>query len=349
VTDFDADLLVVGGGPAGLATALHARRAGMSVLVAEARPAPIDKACGEGLMPGGLAALRSLGVDPPGMPIRGIRYLDVTGRRQADAPFRIGPGRGIRRLALHTALQAAAAHAGVRFTASKINSFEQDHHGVRAGGLTARWLVGADGLHSGIRRQLGPASAAGRPRRYGLRRHWQLAPWSDLVEVSWSDRAEAYVTPVGPDTVGVALLYRRRAGQAYDYADLLSDFPALARRLADAQPAGQLRGAGPLRQTVRTRAAGRVLLVGDSAGYEDALTGEGISLALRQAAAAVAALSAGEPARYAAAWPTLTRRYRLLTRGLVLATTVRPVRRALVPSCALAPALFTRVVDALSH
>jgi flavin-dependent dehydrogenase len=349
VTGFDADLLVVGGGPAGLATALHARRAGMSVLVAEARAAPIDKACGEGLMPGGLAALRALGVDPPGMLLRGIRYLDAAGRRQADAPFRAGPGRGVRRLALHQAMQAAAADAGVAFTPTKINTFEQDSHGVRAGGIHARWLAGADGLHSGIRRQLGPPPVAGRPRRYGLRRHWRLAPWSDLVEVSWSDRAEAYVTPVGPDTVGVALLYRRRTGHAYDYPDLLSDFPALARRLAGAQPAGELRGAGPLRQAVRIRAAGRVLLVGDAAGYEDALTGEGISLALRQAAAAVDALVAGEPARYAAAWPGLTRRYRLLTRGLVLATTSRPVRRALVPACVLAPAVFTRVVHALAR
>ena len=66
MSDFDADLLVVGGGPGGLATALHARRQGLSVIVAEPREGPIDKACGEGLMPGGLAELTALGVDPAG-------------------------------------------------------------------------------------------------------------------------------------------------------------------------------------------------------------------------------------------------------------------------------------------
>lgn len=70
---YDTDLLIVGGGPGGLATALHARRLGLSVIVAEPRDGPIDKACGEGLMPGGLAELTSLGVDPAGMPFTGSR------------------------------------------------------------------------------------------------------------------------------------------------------------------------------------------------------------------------------------------------------------------------------------
>ena len=64
---YDTDLLIVGGGPGGLATALHARRQGLSVIVAEPRERPIDKACGEGLMPGVLAALTSLGVHPAGL------------------------------------------------------------------------------------------------------------------------------------------------------------------------------------------------------------------------------------------------------------------------------------------
>ena len=71
MTNYDTDLLIVGGGPGGLATALHARRHGLSVIVAEPRENPLDKACGEGLMPGGLPELTSLGVDPPGMPFVG--------------------------------------------------------------------------------------------------------------------------------------------------------------------------------------------------------------------------------------------------------------------------------------
>src|SRR5205823_3435093 len=106
MTDYDADLLVVGGGPGGLATALNARQRGLSVIVAEPRESPIDKACGEGLMPGGLAQLASLGVDPAGMPFRGIAYVSV--RRRAEARFRYGPGWGVRRTTLHAALAARA-------------------------------------------------------------------------------------------------------------------------------------------------------------------------------------------------------------------------------------------------
>ncbi|WP_395413615.1 FAD-dependent oxidoreductase [Cellulosimicrobium funkei] len=54
-TDRDVDVLVVGGGPVGLAAALHARRAGHDVLVVDRRAGVIDKACGEGLLPGALS------------------------------------------------------------------------------------------------------------------------------------------------------------------------------------------------------------------------------------------------------------------------------------------------------
>ena len=68
------DLLVAGAGPAGLATALYAVAAGWSVTVVDPRPSPIDKACGEGLMPGAVAALSALGVPVNGHPFHGIRY-----------------------------------------------------------------------------------------------------------------------------------------------------------------------------------------------------------------------------------------------------------------------------------
>jgi flavin-dependent dehydrogenase len=347
---FDADLLIVGGGPAGLTTALYARRAGLTVIVAEPRSGdggltPIDKACGEGLMPGGLARLRALGVDPPGVDFRGITYLDA-GQR-VDAPFRAGPGRGVRRTTLHSTLRIAAQAAGTQWTPARITQLRQDADGVEAGGLRARWLVGADGLHSTVRRLVGQTPVAGAPRRYGLRRHYHLAPWSHMVEVWWAPHAEAYVTPVAADTVGVAVLHRRGA-HASSYQEMVDGFPALARRLAGAEPASTVQGAGPLRQIVRSRVHGRVLLVGDAAGYEDALTGEGISLAAAQAEAAVAALVAGNPVRYEATWREVTRRYRWLTRGLVLATMHRPGRRLLVPACATAPFAFRGIVNLLA-
>ncbi|BDB44490.1 MULTISPECIES: NAD(P)/FAD-dependent oxidoreductase [Mycobacterium] len=334
---FDTDLLVVGGGPGGLATALHARAQGLSVIVAEPRPDPIDKACGEGLMPGGLAELTALGVDPAGMPFRGIAY--VSEHRRAEALFRTGPGRGVRRTTLHAALSARAKEQGAEWIRTKVRAVEQDAHGVSAAGLRARWLVGADGLHSAVRRAVGIKATTGTPRRHGLRWHYRVPAFSEFVEVHWSRWGEAYVTPVEPDLVGVAILSRQRP--EFDW------FPTLSPHLQGAER-GPARGCGPLRQVVSRRVAGRVLLVGDAAGYEDALTGEGVSLAVKQAGAAVRAIAGDVPQSYERAWHRVTRNYRLLTRGLVLASTPRPVRRALVPACALLPPLFGWAVNMLA-
>ncbi len=336
MTTCDADLLVVGGGPGGLATALHARRQGLSVIVVEPREGPIDKACGEGLMPGGLAELTSLGVDPAGMPFHGIAY--VSEHRRAQARFRNGPGRGVRRTTLHAALQARAKEQDTEWIRAKATDIRQDAHGVAAAGLYAKYLVAADGLHSPVRRAVGITATAGTPRRYGLRWHFKVPAWSDFVEVHWSRWGEAYVTPVEPDLVGVAILSRGRPELAW--------FPWLARRLEGAGR-GPARGCGPLRQVVSRRVAGRVLLVGDAAGYEDALTGEGISLAVKQAAAAVDAIVNDTPSSYEAAWQRVTRNYRLLTRALVLASTPPVTRRAIVPACALLPPLFRWGVNVL--
>lgn len=338
MTDYDADLLIAGGGPAGLAAALYARAHGLSVIVAEPRAAPIDKACGEGLMPGGLAQLGSLGVDPAGMPFRGIAYLD--GRRRAEACFDGGPGRGVRRTTLHEALTARAKDAGAQWIAARVSAVQQEGPGVTAAGVRARWLIGADGLHSPVRRAVGISAHAGAPRRYGVRTHYRVPPWSEFVEVHWSRWGEAYVTPVAPQLVGVAILSR--------YPPQLGWFPGLAARLRGAEH-GPARGAGPLRQVVSHRVAGRVLLVGDAAGYEDALTGEGISLAVRQAGAAVSAVLEDAPSCYEPAWRRITRTYRLLTRALVLGTAAAPARRAIVPACAALPGAFAAAVHQLER
>lgn len=335
---FDTDLLVVGGGPGGLATALHARRQGLSVIVAEPRDSPVDKACGEGLMPGGLAELTSLGVDPAGRPFRGIAY--VSGRSRAEARFRHGPGRGVRRTTLHAALAARAKEQDVNWIPTRVTGVEQDARGVSAAGVRARWLVAADGLHSAVRRAVGIAAVAGRPRRYGVRWHFPVPAWSDFVEVHWSPRGEAYVTPVEPDLVGVAILS--------DHKPELAWFGSLARQLSGVSP-GPARGCGPLRQVVSRRVSGRVLLVGDAAGYEDALTGEGISLAVKQAAAAVTAIVDENPLSYEAAWRRITRDYRLLTRTLVLATVPRATRRTIVPAARALPGVFDWAVNTLAR
>ncbi len=150
------------------------------------------------------------------------------------------------------------------------------------------------------------------------------------------------MTPVAEDLVGVAVLSRVRRG----YDEHLVGFPDLTASLRGAG-ATDVRGAGPLLQRVRRRVAGRVLLVGDAAGYVDALTGEGIALGLATAGAAVRCLASGRAREYERAWALLTRRHRLLT-GALLAASRRPgTARMVVPAAARLPPVFTAAVRAL--
>lgn len=338
----DVEVLVVGGGPVGLAAAIEARLAGHDVAVLEPRAAPVDKACGEGLMPGTVHALARLGVDPTGWPLRGIAYRSAG--RGVDHAFRTGPGRGVRRTTLHAALAARAADLGVVVAPGRVTQVDQDDDTVTAGDVRARWLLAADGLHSTVRRavDLEARPAPARRRRYGIRRHLALAPWSDLVEVHWGPRAEAYVTPVADRVVGVAVLGPPRT----DWDAAVGAIPALAERLAGAPTVGTTLGAGPLRQRTTARTAGRVLLVGDASGYVDALTGEGLRVGLAQARAAVATL--GDPTAYERAWRAVTRDYRAVTTALV-AWASSPARGAVVPVAAAAPRLYGGVVERLAR
>lgn len=336
------DLLVAGGGPVGLATAIEASRAGLRVTVVEPRRDPVDKACGEGLMPAAVAALARLGVHPAGERLAGIRYLD--GTSSAQARFRSGPGRGVRRPVLQATLADRAESLGVVRRPGRVERICQDADGVDVDGLRTRWLVVADGLHSPLRSRLGLDAPRRGPVRYGLRRHYRIAAWTDFVEVHWGPAAEAYVTPVGPDLVGVAVLCA--GGRPYD--DWLAGFPALSRRLAGAEPVTKVRGAGPLHRAARSRVQGRVLLVGDAAGYVDALTGEGIAVGLAAAEALVACLLAGRPQDYDARWRQVSRRYRALTTSLLWAGRRSWTRERIVPVAASLPGAFSAGVHALS-
>ncbi len=83
------DVFVVGGGPAGLATAMALRAAGLDVMVADCARPPIDKACGEGIMPDGLASLEKVGVTIPfelGAPFQGIRFWGPWTAVEAEFP-----------------------------------------------------------------------------------------------------------------------------------------------------------------------------------------------------------------------------------------------------------------------
>jgi flavin-dependent dehydrogenase len=345
------DVLVAGAGPAGLAVALGAARAGLAVAVCERRTGlaaadgtevgVLDKACGEGLMPGAVRALAALGVDPPGRDIAGIAYR--RGNLVARADFRAGPGRGVRRLELHRALREAVLAAGVPIVPRRVVGLRTEPDHVAVAGFRARYLVAADGLHSRLRTAAGIRTRPG-PQRWGQRRHYALPPESAHVEVTWAAQAEAYLTPVADDQVGVAVLSSVRA----PFDAQLAAFPELRERLAGARAVSAVRGAGPLRQRVDARVAGRVLLVGDAAGYVDALTGEGIGVALAAAAELVRCLVAGRPERYERAYARVSRRSRLLTTGLLTLRRSPLAARAIVPAASRLPTLFTAAVNQLA-
>ncbi len=358
------ELVVVGGGPVGLAAAIEARLAGLRVLVVEPRTGAIDKACGEGLMPGAVAALSRLGVDPAGHPIRGITYSGARGTPRAEHRFSGPPGRGVRRLALQSAMAERARELGVDVLTAKVADVTQDGTSVRlhlaratrdapSGFVDARWVIAADGLHSPVRRALG-VERGGDGRRYAVRQHVALEPWSDQVEVFWGRDLEAYVTPVAPDEVGVAVLGRRGGGLSLSSA--LEQLPELAQRLAGVETTSSARGAGPLRQRSGAKVVGRVLLAGDAAGYVDALTGEGLMVGMATARAAVETVSAAsrcatptaadaEAARYAGRWARATRSYRWLTASLVTLTRWGWGRTVVVALAAAAPAVFGAAVE----
>jgi flavin-dependent dehydrogenase len=336
------DLLVAGGGPAGLATALHAARAGLEVVVVERRGGAIDKACGEGLMPHTLRQLERLGVEPRGREFFGITYVD--GERRVSAEFRSGVGRGVRRIALHAELLDAAMAAGVTVVQGDVGEVTQDRSSVRVGELRARYLAAADGLHSPIRRSLGLALPCAGPRRWGIRRHVQIAPWTDHVEVHWGPSTEAYVTPVADDCVGIAILTSRRGG----FDGHLEEFAALGERVRG-HPHGPDMAAGPLRQKVHSRVAGRVLLVGDAAGYVDALTGEGLGIAFGAAELLVGCIVADRPEDYDRQWRRMSRRYRVLTAAVLHASEYAPLRSRIVPAAAAMPNVFAGLVNQLAE
>jgi flavin-dependent dehydrogenase len=342
------DVVVAGGGPAGLAAAIRCAARGFRTLCFERQAAPPDKACGEGLMPAGVRELQALGAVVDGMPFHGIRYVQEDGA-SVEARFAAGRGLGVRRLALSQALAERARAGGVELRQGSVAAARSSADSIElstdSGALQARLLVAADGLHSPLRLAAGLELPSDGTRRFGVRRHFAVAPWSDLVEVHWMPGCEAYVTPIGERCTNVAFLSARGAR----FEEHLRLFPALAARLSE--PLSEARGAGPLLQRVRQRFAGRLVLIGDAAGYVDAITGQGLSLAF--AAAEVLARSlpndlAGDLTPALRAYDTALRapwlRYALPASALVWLSE-RPALRRKAVGAAGALGLFPTLVS----
>ncbi len=352
------EVAIAGGGPAGLAMAIHAAQRGLSTVVIERRAAPPDKACGEGVMPAGVGELETLGVLRLISPtdrasFRGIRYVQEDGTC-AEGRLPAGGGLGIRRTALVDALACRARSAGaIVRDHSAVLSYRRTERSMaietEAGRVESQILIAADGLASPLRRAEGLDGPPLKLRRFGLRQHFRARPWTDFVEVHLSDGAEAYVTPIGPNHLGVAFLWENgRVDKPVTPEMLQRRFPVLAEKLDGAELESPARGAGPLGRAARSRIADRFALLGDAAGYVDAITGEGLSLAFACAAALATilpdALARGAKrdalAPYERAFASLFRRYAWVTRSLLVVSRHLKLRRELVRFLSAHPKAF---------
>jgi menaquinone-9 beta-reductase len=292
------EVFVVGGGPAGLSAAIAARRRGFDVVLADCAAPPIDKACGEGIMPDGVAAARSLGLDlqaAAGHPFRGIRFIDS--ESSVEARFPDGAGIGIPRTELHRLMVEEAIASGVRLEwNTRIHGILPDGS-VQAGGreVRAKWIVGADGAHSRVRWWAGLDTCRSESRRYGFRRHYEGVECGDYMELHWGEGYQLYLTPVAAGEICVVLISRN---PRLRLQDALPRFPLLDARLAAGRPMNQERGAVTISRRLRTVTRGNVALVGDASGSVDAITGEGLCLLSQQALALADAMAEGDLRSY---------------------------------------------------
>ena len=343
------DVIVVGGGPVGMAAAIEARLSGLSAVVVEPRSGVIDKACGEGLMPGAIPLLARLGVFPKGRDLAGVTYR--SGGHAVSHRFSSGVGKGVRRTELHGSLRSRSEELGVVFVEASVSSVTETESGLVAscsngGSIQGRYLIAADGLHSGIAKAAGLVKdlSPKRTKRFGIRQHFHVAPWSEFIEVFYTKTAEVYITPVSEDQVGVAVL----GPKSTDFDETIASIPELAGRLAGAAPASQRSGAGSFPQLTTGRTKGRILLVGDASGYVDAITGEGLRLGFAQARVAIECILNDKPASYEKAWRRVSRDFRVLTGGLISAAN-SPIRMAIVPLASRLPWVFGLVVNRLAR
>ena len=311
MTTPDAEVLVVGGGPAGAATAAllgHARR---DVLLLEKGGFCREKPCGEYYSPGVVDALRGLGALEA---VTKEEHVRLDGMRVGTelAGFLLSypdggcdlRALGIRRRILDRVLLEHAQACGVQVRIARVTGAAVEGGrvvGVRVRGTSeevvrSRFVVAADGRRSVISRSLGLDLRVRWPWRLGLATHYagddRLFP---IGEMHVGEEAYCGLAPVGGGLVSVGLvvaLGEKPCEEATErfFERRLAELPGAARALSDAERVGPVRGIGPMARKVRRTAGPGYLLVGDAAGFLDPFTGEGVYRALRGAELAMKAV-----------------------------------------------------------
>jgi flavin-dependent dehydrogenase len=337
------DVFVIGGGPAGLAAAIAARRKGLRVTVADCDRPPIDKACGEGLMPDGRATLSAFGIElapEEGFAFRGIRF--VNGRHSVAASFPNGEAIGVRRTVLHRIMTERAVTAGIDLRWG-VHVSGISGRGVWVDGdfVSSRWIVGADGANSRVRVWAGLDHRTRDSRRFGFRRHYRVAPWTDCMELYWGPKCQVYITPVAPDEV-CAVAMSRDPHLRLD--EVLARIPEIAIRLRGAESITKERGALSVSRRLRSVFAGNIVLTGDASGSVDAITGEGLCLSFKQAAALADALSSGNLAAYQSAHRRISRRPLIMADLMLSLDLSSRMREGAVRIISTVPAIFEKML-----
>ena len=307
-----ADVLVVGAGPAGAATAILLAEQGLAVTVLERGPRARPKVCGEYLSPEAGRVLDRLGalkmldaggaVALAGMRITAPDGTVLTGRYGAVGGFR--PYRehaiGVSRATLDGALldrvraQPVDLYLGVRVTdvvvehGDVVGVVGVDAAGARVE-MRARVVVSADGRASAIAHALGCRHPHPLARMALVTYVAGVPDCRDVGEIFVDPPDYAILNPLAPDRVNLSLVVP--LAHAVPWRSRLEDFfaarvkqlPHLARRLAGARRVAPLQSMGPLAYRVTPPREGGVLFVGDAAGFYDPFTGEGIFTALRSA------------------------------------------------------------------
>jgi menaquinone-9 beta-reductase len=339
---FETDVLIAGGGPAGLAAAIAARQQGLRVVVADLSRPPIDKACGEGLMPDSLAALAQLGVSLDNAEtgvFRGIRFLGQD--KSVEALFPNGIGLGIRRTLLHSALIQRATELGASLRWSTPVETRNDSITLSGDPVRYKWLIGADGNESRIRRFA--RLDVGRPyqRRIGIRRHFKVRPWTDLVEIYWGENCQAYVTPISADQICVAVIAKKKL----DFKQAIAQFPPLQQHLRTGELITTTKGALTLSRKLPAVTGSNVGLIGEASGSADAITGEGLAMCFRQAVALGNALAARDLSLYEREHRKIMRLPQIMGRAMLLMDKNRWVRDRSLRALSARPEIFDRMLS----